>query len=302
MVFQRKSFQKFLATAMTASIVASAFVPSASAASFPDVSGQYTDAVDYLVTNEISDGLANGTFGTHESIKRADAAIWVVRALGYENIKAPDSGFTDVPDRAENAVNVLKDLEIINGKTETNFGSHDSLTRAEMAKIIANAYDLQTEGKKHPFKDVSPTFTDYVQAVYHAGITVGKGNTTYGSSDPTKRGEFAVFLVKADQYEEVVPNVVVSEVTGVVNDDNTVTITGKATEIDQVTVVLPDGDKKISLESDVLNGQFSVTTEMPASGINEITIVDSEGKVLYEGVTDQVVAAGIEFKISSVNE
>ena len=260
MFTQLKSFRKFLATAMTASIVASAFVPSASAASFPDVSGQYTEAVDYLVTNEISIGLANGTFGTHEPIKRADAAVWVVRALGYENIVAPDAGFTDVPDRAENAVNVLKDLDIINGKTKTTFGSHDSLTRAEMAKIIANAYDLKSKGTAHPFKDVSPTFTNYVQAVYHAGITVGKGETTYGSSTPTKRGEFAVFLMKADQYEEVVPNVVVSELTGEVNDDNTVTITGKATEIDKVTVVIPNGDKEISFESNVVDGKFSVTT------------------------------------------
>ena len=111
-----------------------------------------------MVTNEISVGLANGTFGTHEPIKRADAAIWVAKALGYENIVAPDAGFTDVPDRAENAVNVLKDLDIINGKTKTTFGSHDSLTRAEMAKIIANAYDLKSKGSAHPFKDVSPDF------------------------------------------------------------------------------------------------------------------------------------------------
>ena len=297
-----KSYRKMLATALTASIVAAAFVPSASATSFPDVAGQYTEAVDYLVTNEISVGLADGTFGTHEPIKRADAAIWVVRALGYENIVAPDAGFNDVPERAENAVNVLKDLDIINGKTATSFGSHDSLTRAEMAKIIAKAYDLQTKGTKHPFKDVSTAFTNYVQAVYHAGITVGKGETTYGSSAPTKRGEFAVFLMKADQYEEVVPNVVVSEVTGVVNDDKTVTITGKATGIDQVTVVLPNGNKEISIESKVVDGKFSVTTEMPASGIQEISITDSKGNVLYEGVTDKVVTAGIEFKISSVDK
>ena len=193
-----KSYRKMLATALTASIVAAAFVPSASAASFPDVAGQYTDAVDYLVTNEISVGLADGTFGTQEPIKRADAAIWVVRALGYENIVAPDAGFVDVPDRAVNAVNVLKDLDIINGKTKTTFGSNDSLTRAEMAKIIANAYNLKSKGSAHPFKDVSPTFTNYVQAVYHAGITVGKDKKTYGSSDPTKRGEFAIFLMKAD--------------------------------------------------------------------------------------------------------
>jgi S-layer homology domain len=215
---------------------------------------------------------------------------------------APDSGFVDVPDRAANAVNVLKELGVIHGKTETTFGSHDPLTRAEMAKIIASAYDLKTEGKAHPFKDVSPAFTDYVKAVYHAGITVGKGETTYGSSDLTKRGEFAVFLKKADQYEEVVPDVVVSEVTGVVNEDNTVTITGKATEIDKVTVVIPNGDKEISIESNVVDGKFSITTQMPQSGIYEISVLAADGKILYEGVTDKVVTASIEkFTVSSVN-
>ena len=288
--------------ALTASIVATAFGPVASAAPFSDVAGPYTEAVDYLVTNEISVGLAGGKFGTHEPIKRADAAIWVVKALGYENIGAPDSGFVDVPDRAVNAVNVLKDLDIINGKTKTTFGSNDSLTRAEMAKIIANAYDLKSKGSAHPFKDVSPAFTDYVQAVYHAGITVGIGANSYGSSAPTTRGEFAVFLMQADQYEEVVPTVLVSEVSGVVNDDNTVTITGKAAEIDKVKVFIPNGDQEISIESKVVDGVFSVTTTLPALGIKEISIVDFEGNVLYEGVTDQVVAAGIEFTVTSVNQ
>ena len=51
-----------------------------------------------------------------------------------------------------------------------------------------------------------------------------------------------------------------------------------------------------------LMGNSQLQLQMPASGINEISIIDSEGKVLYEGVTDKVVTAGIEFKISSVNK
>ena len=46
------------------------------------------------------------------------------------------------------AVNVLKDLEIVDGKTSTNFGSSDPLTRAEMAKIITNAFELKQKEKK----------------------------------------------------------------------------------------------------------------------------------------------------------
>ena len=84
-----KSIKKFFAATVTASIVATAIVPAASASSvtdYTDVSDRYKEAVRYLVDNEISNGLTESQFGTDESIKRADAAVWVVRALGFENI------------------------------------------------------------------------------------------------------------------------------------------------------------------------------------------------------------------------
>ena len=75
-------------------------------------------------------------------------------------------------------MNVLKDLEIVDGKSSTTFGSSDHLTRAEMAKIITNAFELKAEGEKaHPFKDVNSTFSPFIQAVYETGITEGKTST-----------------------------------------------------------------------------------------------------------------------------
>ena len=299
MFFQSKTIKKLVATALTASFVATAVVPTASAASvkdFKDVQGHYTSAVDYLVDHNISIGISEDVFGTHAPIKRVDAAVWIVRALGFENIKAPDSGFTDVPERARFAVNVLKDLEIVDGKSSTTFGSSDHLTRAEMAKIITNAFELKAEGEKaHPFKDVNSTFNPFIQAVYETGITEGKTSTVFGSSDATKRGEFAKFLMKADLYEEVVPEVIVSEVNGVINDDNTVTITGKATETDKVTVVIPNGDQNITAEAAVENGTFTVTAQLPSSGeIHEISILDADGNLVYEGVSTQMSVASVK--------
>ena len=117
----------------------------------------------------------------------------------------------------------------------------------------------------------------------------GKSATSYGANDPIKRGEFAKFLMKADQYEEVIPEVIVSEVNGVINDDNTVTITGKATETDKVTVVIPNGDQNITAEAAVENGTFTVTAQLPSSGIiHEISILDADGNLVYEGVSDLV--------------
>ena len=291
------SLRTFLASAATATIVATAIVPAASAASahFTDVPEFYQNAVDYLVEKEITNGIGDGRYGTDQQIRRADAALMIARALGFENYGAPDSGFEDVPDYAANAVNVLKDLEIVNGKSATSFGALDPLTRSEMAKMIALAFEIPVEGEAHPFIDVDPHFSDYVQALYNEGITNGTGETTFGSNDLTTRGQFAIFLSKAEQFEIVVPDVLVSDLSGIINDDNTVTITGKASEVDKVTVVLPNGEDEIVLEALVIDGEFSVTTEIPAAGIDKISVLDAEGNILYEGVRDEaeVSTAGI---------
>jgi hypothetical protein len=57
MAYQPKSYKKFVATAATATLVASAVAPVAFAAKpaseFTDVAPQYKEAVDYLIDNTI---------------------------------------------------------------------------------------------------------------------------------------------------------------------------------------------------------------------------------------------------------
>ena len=133
--------------------------------------------------------------------------------------------------------------------------------------------------------------------MYNAGITVGTGETTYGANDLTTRGQFAIFLAKAEQFEIVLPDILVSDLAGVVNADNTVTITGKASEVDKVTVVLPNGNDEIVLEALVVDGKFSVTTEIPKAGIDKISVLDAEGNVLYEGIRYEA-----EVNVASIGE
>ena len=45
------------------------------------------------------------------------------------------------------------------------------------------------------------------------------------------------------------------------------------------------------MEANVINGKFTVTIEVPESGINEITIYDEENNAWYEGIADQKVSA-----------
>ncbi|KKB40961.1 S-layer homology domain-containing protein [Bacillus thermotolerans] len=218
MAYQPKSYRKFVATAATATLVATAVSPAAAAptnaaAPFTDVSERYKEAVDYVVNNNLAVGITETQFGTQESIKRVDAAIMIARALDLDIANAPDSGFTDVPERGKKYVDALKEAGIVSGKTATTFGAADNITRGEMALILAKGYELTGEAD-HDFTDVSSRYAEAVEALVANGITQGKTATQYGTQDPIKRGEFAIFLYKVETLEAPTPEVTAVEATG----------------------------------------------------------------------------------------
>jgi len=197
--------KRFLASTVTLAAVAAAVAPVASAdeIAFTDVSDRYSDAVDFLVANEITRGTSDTTFSTDANIKRSDAAELIAKALmldpegDYE-----DSGFTDVPERAKWAVDALVEFGILDGKTSTSFGSTAPLTRNETAKLIANAalLEVNSETKDTQFTDVNERFAPFVEALVEAGITEGKTPSKFGAEQPVKRGEMALFIERAKEH------------------------------------------------------------------------------------------------------
>jgi len=228
MSYKYKNYSKFVATATTATLVASAIVPVASAneatTAFSDVSGKYKEAVDYLVNENLSSGLNETEFGVQATIKRGDAAIILAKALGIvEDEEAAASGFSDVPKRATLAINSLKAAGIIKGKSTTNFGFEDNLTRGEVALLMANvkAYNLSGDVSSLKFTDVIGTrYESAVAGMVEAGITSGKTPTSFGTGDAIKRGDFAIFVYKAE-IATATPEVVSVEATTSRVDDNT---------------------------------------------------------------------------------
>lgn len=208
MAYQPKSYKKFVATAATATLVASALVPSASAASFSDVSSNYKVAVDYLVANKIAQGTSDTTFGTTANITRGDAAVMIANALDLNTTTAPKSAFTDLNSRVEGAVNALNAAGIINGKSDTKFAPAENITRAEMAKVIALAYKLDRTGTTNEFTDVNSTFDEYVDALVKHEVTLGKTDKLFGATLDVTRGEFALFIYRAETLVPATPEVV----------------------------------------------------------------------------------------------
>ncbi|KIY23888.1 S-layer homology domain-containing protein [Mesobacillus subterraneus] len=264
MAYQPKSYRKFVATAATATLVASAIAPAAMASShFEDVAPKYKDAVDYLVNNGISQGTTESTFGTHENIKRGDLAIWLAKALKLDTASAPASGFEDTAGTRYDAyVSVLKSKGYISGKSTTEFAPNATVTRGEMAIMLSNAYDLKS--------DVATSFTDAVgnyktaiQGLYAYEVTSGKTETTFGTSQNITRGDLAIFLKRA---AEVVKTPQVVSVSAV-NAKQLIVKFNKA--VDKSTVIT---------SGNVINANFKVNG-VALSGTNAASLSE-DGKTL----------------------
>lgn len=202
------SRNKMLTAALTASLVVAVGVPSQTSAAnesgFKDVSKNYEEAINFLVENGITYGKSANLFGTDDSINRADAAIFIARALGihHDELAYENFPFKDVPARAQWAVHALAEQNIISGFSSTHFGADEPLTRNQMAKILANAgkLEVKTTDKKTQFKDVNGNFAPYVEALVKSGVTKGKTKDTYGAMDKVTRGEMALFINRAQTH------------------------------------------------------------------------------------------------------
>ncbi|MFC5604821.1 S-layer homology domain-containing protein [Sporosarcina koreensis] len=201
-----KMYKKIMASTATSAFVASAIIPAAMAAAptnFKDVNSNYKEAVDYLVAHNITNGVNATEFGTTQNIKRGDAAVFIARALGLNIENAKDQGFKDLNNRVKGAVNAIVAEGIASGKTKESFAPDQNITRQEMAKMLVNAYDLTAETKAD-FKDVNSNWIGFVSALKDNGITKGKTETTFAPEANLTRGEFALFMFRAENLEEKV--------------------------------------------------------------------------------------------------
>ncbi|WP_052343723.1 S-layer homology domain-containing protein [Bacillus massiliigorillae] len=253
MTFQAKSFNKFIATAATATVVATAIAPAAMAASFTDVETKYKDAVDFVVEMG-ANGLSDKKFGVHENIIRQDAAVLLVKVLGLDvDLTEKTSVFTDVPARTAPYINALKKAGITSGKTPTKFGVSDKITRGELAIWIQRGFELEAISNTK-FTDVAPQYKEAVSALVDFEITNGISKTQFGTNQNAKRGDYAIFLMRA--FDVVYDQIEASEITL----HNVLPLEG--------TTAIKTGDKGVELEYTLLD-QFDEEIIFGAHKANE---------------------------------
>ncbi|MBM7649056.1 dienelactone hydrolase [Bacillus ectoiniformans] len=173
--------------------------------SFTDVKEDFWAYKEIMFSAEKGylNGYPAGTFEPNQSISRAQAAKILANALGFKAENVTDQTvFTDVPSDSEFLpyIRFLKQKGILSGYENGTFKPNETLTRAQMAKILSIAFELNGKPKQ-PFKDVKSEFwaADYIDALAANGITTGKTDGTFSPNQTVTRGQTAVFLYRTMQ-------------------------------------------------------------------------------------------------------
>lgn len=135
----REQFLKMLVTAFKLSGSADK--------AFTDVSADawYAPYVNAGVGSGVVNGLPDGRFGVGSSITRQDACVMLARSLGLDTSVEVDLSFTDaesISSYAANSVGALVEYAIISGYDDNTFKAGATCTRAQAAKLVANAITI----------------------------------------------------------------------------------------------------------------------------------------------------------------
>ena len=131
----------------------------------------------------------------------ANVTITVTFVEGEEPVdpSTPSSDlFSDVPSThwAYSFIKEMKDLGIVNGVSNTEFAPDANITRAEFAKMVAQAFGLKATATESVFTDctASDWYTPFVIAGTEAGILKGISDTEFGANQQITRQDICTVL------------------------------------------------------------------------------------------------------------
>ena len=184
-----------LATTLAGLLAVSA-APAAGVAGFGDVAADryFTDAVQWMVDNDITTGTSATCFSPEEHVTRGQAAAFLWRMEGEP--AAASHPFDDVTAPwQEGPVSWMYANEITTGTTATTYSPDDGLTRGQLAAMLHRLAGEPEGAPPHPFGDVTaPWQQGPVSWMFANEVTTGTSPTEFSPDQPVTRGQVATFL------------------------------------------------------------------------------------------------------------
>lgn len=328
MGYQQKSYKKFVATAATATLVASAIVPVASAAGFSDVSenSEFAPFINALVEEGIINGYASdNTFRPNNKLTRGQVAIMLGRWLENNGETVPAdwntvSRFEDVPVNATSAAGeelakyaaLVKDSGVFTGVLG-NLNPGQNITRENMAVVLdrvsstvagISLVELAEEIEDVQVSDLATAQTAYqdeIQALADLGITTV---SNFRPKEQVSRAQFAKFLYTTlEIIEEVTAPLSAAElkaevasIVGTLPEVNTITTVETAQAAK--TTATEAGTALAAIEAVIADGEYT------EAEVTELTKVVADAKTAVAAVVtkaDEVIEAAKDLKVESVS-
>jgi regulation of enolase protein 1 (concanavalin A-like superfamily) len=169
---------------------------------FVDVApgSSHARAIDEMARSGVTQGCAPRRFCPDEKLTRAQMASLMARMLRVAQTDAVP--FTDVGRTSPHAGNVaaLASLDILRGCDTKRFCPARSVSRAQMASVIARAFGLTANGSHPGFSDLTGGVHEpAVRALAEAGITLGCGGGRFCGDQPVSRAQFASLLYRTTE-------------------------------------------------------------------------------------------------------
>ena len=220
MANQPKKYKKFVATAATATLVASAIVPVASAASFSDTAGNtHEAAISALAEAGVISGYPDGTFKPNKELTRSDVVKLLGKFLVTQGYEIPSDAvssprFSDLTSKSNKELleyaAVVADAGVFAGSNGKLLAG-DPITRENMAIVLVrmvntlNDVSLEEYVASQKFdrevKDLNAAKAEARTAIDVLDFYDITTATNFLPKNTVTRGQFATFVnnvIKAD--------------------------------------------------------------------------------------------------------
>lgn len=152
------------------------------------------EAIEELMDQGVISGNDDGSFAPNRQLNRAEVSKIIVLSSGVE---LDDTGGPHFPDVDPGAwyydyIETMYNQGWINGYPDGYFRPAVGINRAEIAKMVVNAFEIDQDlfGAPH-FDDVgeSDWFYGYVETAYNNGLMRGYGDGSFGPANAVTRAE-----------------------------------------------------------------------------------------------------------------
>ena len=139
-----------------------------------------------------------GNINPSKAITRAEVAEIIYSIIPTTKSVPTNPGFKDLPESHPSYMAIAKLTEAGIFTRNEKFNPDVPITRIQVAKVVALAFQLKGDASVPKYKDINANYwgTPFINAVSTHKIMMGYSNGAFGLQDNTNRAQFAVILYR----------------------------------------------------------------------------------------------------------